>query len=94
MTVNTLSSVVAPLVPLPVGSAAATWQPGGRPYSNLVMRDSAPSHAAFDRAAATILGSMITLIAALSFALVQASVGNDGEQVPVAASVPGAPGTP
>ncbi|MGH7630513.1 MAG: hypothetical protein ACREOF_14255 [Gemmatimonadales bacterium] len=53
-----------------------------------------PPHAAFDRAAATILGSMITLIAALSFVLVQASVGNDGDRVPVAASVPSAPGTP
>ncbi len=50
------------------------------------MPDSAPTHTAFDRAAATILGSMITLIAALSFVLVQVSVGDDPDQVPVAAS--------
>lgn len=58
------------------------------------MPDTGPAHAAFDRAAATILGSMITLIAALSFALVQASIGDSGEQVPVAASVAGSSGTP
>ncbi len=57
------------------------------------MPDTSPTHAAFDRAAATILGSMITLIAALSFALVQASVADDSEDVPVAASVAGVPRT-
>jgi hypothetical protein len=45
-----------------------------------------PAYRAFDRAAATILGSMVTLIAALSFLLVEVSVGDDPEQVPVAAS--------
>ncbi|HET8625161.1 MAG TPA: hypothetical protein VFM14_16490 [Gemmatimonadales bacterium] len=45
-----------------------------------------PANAAFDRAAATILGSMVTLIAALSFLLVEVSVGNDPGQVPVAAA--------
>jgi hypothetical protein len=53
-----------------------------------------PTRIAFDRAAATILGSMITLIAALSFALMQASVGQDPEDVPVAASVAGVPRAP
>jgi hypothetical protein len=45
-----------------------------------------PAHKAFDRAAATILGSMVTLIAALSFVLVEVSVGDDPHQVPVASS--------
>ena len=54
----------------------------------------APAHAAFDRAAATILGSMITLIAVLSFVLLEASVESNPEHVPMAASVAEAPGTP
>jgi hypothetical protein len=41
---------------------------------------------AFDRAAATILGSMVALIAALSFLLVEVSVGDDPGQIPVASS--------
>jgi hypothetical protein len=47
----------------------------------------APEHAAFDRAAATILGTMITLIAGLSLVLVDMSVGAYPEQLPVAATV-------
>ena len=58
------------------------------------MPDPAPSLAAFDRAAATILGGMITLIAALSFALIEVSVRTNPDHVPVAASVANAPGTP
>lgn len=58
------------------------------------MPDSAPTHAALDRAAAAIFGSMIALIAALGIALVQVSVGDGTEHVPVAASVAGPPGTP
>jgi hypothetical protein len=50
----------------------------------------APSdHAAFDRAAATILGGMITLIAVLGFVLVETSVGSSPDQRPVAASASG-----
>jgi hypothetical protein len=49
---------------------------------------------AFDRAAATILGSMVALIAALSFVLVEVSVGDDPGQVPVASSRSEASDTP
>jgi hypothetical protein len=45
----------------------------------------APKHATFDRAAATILGSMITLIVALSFVLLELSVRSDRGHVPMAA---------
>jgi hypothetical protein len=50
-------------------------------------------HAAFDRAAATILGAMITLIAGLSFVLVETSVKAFPDQLPVA-SATGLPSTP
>jgi hypothetical protein len=58
------------------------------------MSDTAPTRAGFDRAAAAILGSMLALIAALSFVLMEASMQSNPEQVPVAASVAGLPGTP
>ena len=58
------------------------------------MSATAPKHAAFDRAAATILGSMITLIAVLSFVLLETSVESYPEHVPMAASVAGVPGVP
>lgn len=54
----------------------------------------APNHAAFDRAAATILGTMITLIAGLSFVLVEMSVGAYPDQLPVAATVAEAAASP
>jgi hypothetical protein len=56
---------------------------------------SAPTadHAAFDRAAATILGAMIVLIAGLSFVLVETSIDSFPEQLPVA-SATGFPSTP
>jgi hypothetical protein len=50
-------------------------------------------HAAFDRAAATILGAMISLIAGLSFVLVETSVKAFPDQLPVA-SATGLPSTP
>jgi hypothetical protein len=50
-------------------------------------------HAAFDRAAATILGAMITLIAGLSFVLVETSIDAFPDQRPVA-SATGIPSTP
>jgi hypothetical protein len=58
------------------------------------MSDSTPRHAGFDRAAVTILGSMVTLIAVLSLVLMEASMQSSPEQVPVAASVAGLPSTP
>jgi len=58
------------------------------------MPDTAPTHAAFDRTAATILGSMITLIAALSFVLVEISVKSDPDRLPMATSVAEGPRTP
>ena len=51
------------------------------------------NHAAFDRAAATILGAMITLIAGLSFVLVETSIEAFPDQLPVA-SATGLPSTP
>ncbi len=56
------------------------------------MSDTATTPAGFDRAAATILGSMITLIVALGFVLLELSVGSDGERLPMA-SVAEASGT-
>ena len=53
-----------------------------------------PQAARFDRAAATILGAMITLIAALSFVLVETSIGGGVHFPPVATSVAGRSGTP
>ena len=50
-------------------------------------------HAAFDRAAATILGAMITLIAGLSFVLVETSIDAFPDQLPVA-SATSLPSTP
>ena len=50
-------------------------------------------HAAFDRAAATILGAMIVLIAGLSFVLVETSIDSFPDQLPVAAAT-GLPSTP
>lgn len=58
------------------------------------MSDTASTPAGFDRAAAAILGSMITLIAVLSLVLMEISVESNAERVPVAASVAGLPGTP
>ena len=63
-------------------------------HSSRTMSGTAPTHAPFDRAAATILGSMITLIAVLSFVLLETSVESNPEHVPMAASVAEAPGTP
>jgi hypothetical protein len=56
------------------------------------MSDTASTHAGFDRAAATILGSMITLIVALGFVLLEVSVESNGERLPMA-SVAEASGT-
>ncbi len=80
------------------GRAGLAAQAGGSDPSfgrarPINMPDTSPTHTAFDRAAATILGGMITLIAALSFVLVQASVEHDDERMPVAASVAGVSGT-
>ena len=50
-------------------------------------------HAAFDRAAATILGAMIVLIAGLSLVLVETSIESFPDQLPVA-SATGLPSTP
>lgn len=56
------------------------------------MSDPAPTPAGFDRTAATILGSMITLMVALGFVLLEVSVDSDGERLPMA-SVAEASGT-
>jgi hypothetical protein len=52
------------------------------------MIDNRPTHTPFDRTAATILGSMISLIAALSFVLLETSVTSEDPHVPMAASAP------
>jgi hypothetical protein len=58
------------------------------------MSDSAPTRPVFDRAAALILGSMITLIAVLALILVETSVESDPDKLPVAASIAERPATP
>jgi hypothetical protein len=58
------------------------------------MSETAPTRAAFDRTAATILGSMITLIAALTVVLVEISVESKAEHLPVAAWAPERSATP
>jgi hypothetical protein len=50
-------------------------------------------HAGYDRAAATILGAMIMLIAGLSFVLVEASIRSFPDRLPVA-SAAAAPSPP